>query len=239
MNHIIVNNRNFYAVYEIFDGVKFGGIRSLQVNASEIADYDSFLKSGIFSVGRSGLVEIVDYGQNSGFEISSNFDLKKNIKGFIDNIEVISSAVAKDGTLAVVSTGKTYQGTQNCSQNSLILLNIDHNFRISILDNVIDHDRKRKKSRCYTHLRLYQPSEEEDPLLICFEGKRGYMEVFEKEKNPRASYSADIFMIRGNRLCFVETLKDYHKGNSFKNEEVNGAIWSVDNTGRISQLIFE
>lgn len=235
-----MNNKNSFLVYKIYDEVRFKGVKSVQINAQEIADFEPFLTSGIFSVSKSGIVEIVDYNQREGYEVTSSLDLSENTLGFEQGVEVVACTLSKDAAYAVISTGIADPGSKNYSQNSLILLQLDHNFRISILDNIKDHNKERKPSRCYTHLRITNSREYgNDPILLCFESKYGYMEVFEPEQNLNTSYSTDVYVIKGGKLFFVETLQDYHRGKSFKNEEIDGYVWSIDNRGRISQMQFE
>lgn len=237
---IILNNGNSFLLYKIYDEIRFKGIKKINTVSQEIADFEPFLSSGIFSVSKDGLVEIIDYSQSESFEIVSTLNLKKLSRNFSEGVEAVACAISKNASFAVVSTAKKIPGSQNPVQHTLSLLSLDDDFNLTILDSINDPQKdSRKSNRCYTHLRFYNSIEYENPLLLCFEGKQGYMEVFEKELNLNFNYSVDVFMVKGSRLCFVECIKDYHLGKSFKNEEIDGCIWSIDNTGRISQISFD
>lgn len=207
----------------------------------EIADFEPFLSTGILSLTKCCKVATLDFTRHQGGHVISSVNLKNRIQGFNNATEATACAISTDGSVAVISTAEIGHTSNSIFQHGLTLLRLNSKSEVSIAFHLNNNPKmgSRAQNRYYSHLRILSLVRFDEPILLCFEGKHGYMEVFERDPEGSLGYAVDVFMIKNDMLVFLDSLEDFHEGNSFKNSFVDGFVWSIDNQGKISQLQFE
>lgn len=241
-NNLIFNKGNYFTVMRISQNSQFKEIaRTEKLSQDEVADFEPFSSYGILSLTKSCVVSTIDFTRPKKDQIMSSVNLRRRFQGFERGLEAIACAISQDGSFVVISTGKLKTDSRSLSQHGLTLLRTSKELELTVASHLTNTPEFSKlgKGRCYTHMRILTLSRFEDPILLCFEGKYGYMQVFEGDTKPNSGYSVHAYMIKKDKLLFLDILDNFHEGNSFKNCFVDGFVWSIDNSGKISQLQFE
>ena len=251
---LLLNHLNSLDVYRIRQEAKMTLLSSFVTeDQSDLADFEALSRNRIIMASTSGLVslETIPGSRPSSLnyknqpraaptKISTKINLSAADPDFDESCIITCLTVSPSSSLAVISTARTDKRFQQKCQSGLYLLELgDKAEPLRIIGSLkTGMEGISKKGRCYTHMRLYQSQKAQGLILLCFEGRYGFMEIFEKEMGPMG-YLMDVYLVHGNQIRFLETVKGFHKGRTFDNVLRAGVLWTVDSTGIIRALTLQ